>query len=325
MSWIFWNIIGYLSKEEHQHYQILLTFLNVVAVSLGVSANNRPVFSPLRVFFCILALYALTITAIYTSKLITVFTNPKLDHQIDTIEELLEIGIPIGGRLENMDWFENEDELDGLIFDRYNHTQAFRPSTSSLRSIKGGEIALLISKLYVRSNKYRNSVHGITQSMFANNIEMIVERGFPLLKRINEILSALRDNGFMNKLFDDFKFNMTILTPIRELRANSGKGENTYEESYDTEEILDSFDDEEESDEKTESPEVVLTIEHLEGAFTIWIMGLILSSSIFVFETFYHCKVLRKFLKLTRKVIVLKFFKHQNEIVPSKIKEISKT
>lgn len=100
--------------------------MNVLAVSIGVSANNRPSYSPLRMFFSILALYALTITAIYTSKLITVFTNPKYGHQIDSIEELLEIGLPIGGRLENMDWFDNEDELDQEVFHRYNHTDKFR-------------------------------------------------------------------------------------------------------------------------------------------------------------------------------------------------------
>lgn len=126
VSWIFWFIMGIISKESRQHRELILTFLNVLAVSLGVSANNRPLYSPLRVFFSILALYALTITAIYTSKLIIVFTHPKYAHQVDSIEELLELDMPIGGRLENMDWFDNGDELDEMVFSRYNHSEAFR-------------------------------------------------------------------------------------------------------------------------------------------------------------------------------------------------------
>lgn len=126
VSWISWFVLGIVSSEPNPHRQILLTFMNVLAVSLGVSANNRPVYSPLRVFFSMLALYALTITAIYTSKLIIVFTHPKYDHQIDSIEEILETGMTIGGREENMDWFENEDLLDQMIFERYNHSDAFR-------------------------------------------------------------------------------------------------------------------------------------------------------------------------------------------------------
>lgn len=126
VSWISWFLFGIVSNEPRPHRQILLTFVNVLAVSLGVSANNRPVYSPLRVFFSMLALYALTITAIYTSKLITVFTNPKYDNQIDSLEEILDTGLPIGGREENMDWFFNEDTLDQMVFERYNHTDAFR-------------------------------------------------------------------------------------------------------------------------------------------------------------------------------------------------------
>lgn len=126
VSWIFWWFIAVISKEQHQHRQIILTFMNVLSVTLGVSANNRPVYSPLRVFFSLLALYALTITAIYTSKLITVFTHPKYDYQIDSIEEILDMDLPIGGRLENMDWFDNGDEIDELVFSRYNHTEYFR-------------------------------------------------------------------------------------------------------------------------------------------------------------------------------------------------------
>lgn len=301
VSWIFWLLMGIISRESQQHHQVILTFMNVLAVSLGVSANNRPLLSPLRVFFCVLALYALTITAIYTSKLITVFTHPKFDHQIDTIEELLEIGLPIGGRLENMDWFDNGDELDELVFDQYNHSVAFRPSTASLARIKNGEIALLVSKLYVRSNKYRNSVHGITSSMFSNHLEMIVERGFPLLRRINEVLAALRDMGFISKLFIDFKYNMTILTPIREMKALKQKDDIESK-------LLNSFDEEEKQE---EDPEVVLTVQHLEGAFSIVIMGLIVSSAVFILEIIFHSQVLRKLLKMIWKKVCSKNYQQR--------------
>lgn len=101
VSWIFWWIMGNMSKESSPHRQLLLTLINVVAVSLSVSANNRPVLNPLRVFFAFFALYALTITAIYTSKLIIVFTHPVLGYQINTIEEILMNNFSIGGREEN--------------------------------------------------------------------------------------------------------------------------------------------------------------------------------------------------------------------------------
>lgn len=157
----------------------------------------------------------------------------------------------------------------------------FRPSTKSLESIKNGEMALIVSRLYVRSNKYRNDVFGLTQSMFANHLEMIVERGFPLLRRINEILSTLRDMGLMSKLFVDFHYNMTILTPIREMRLHPKEIDPIDTVSADL-----GFGDDEQKEE--ENPEIVLTTEHLEGAFTLLLAGLITSSSVFVLELFCH-------------------------------------
>lgn len=72
-----------------------------------------------------------------------------------------------------------------------------------------------MSKLFVRSNKYHGGVHGLSRSMFSNPLEMIVERGFPLLRKINEIIATMRDMGIMSKFLSDFNYNMTILAKIR--------------------------------------------------------------------------------------------------------------
>lgn len=151
-------------------------------------------------------------------------------------------------------------------------------------------MAILISRLYVNSNKYRNDVFGLSQSMFANKLEMIVERGFPLLRRINEILATLRDAGLMSKLFIDFNYNMTILTSIREMKAHG-----IMHDGGDTEKLV--MADEDHKNEE-ENPEIVLTVEHLEGAFTILIMGLFVSSIIFAIEIIFHSKFLRRMLRL---------------------------
>lgn len=149
-------------------------------------------------------------------------------------------------------------------------------------------MALIMSKLFVGSNIYRHDVFGLTQSMFANHLEMIVERGFPLLKRINQILSALRDMGLMSKIFVDFKYNMTILEPIREKRHN-------------LEVVTAEFDDSPMNTD--ENPEIVLTVEHLEGAFTLLLAGLTASMSVFCLEIIFHSKTFKRILQwIWRKV-----------------------
>lgn len=157
-----------------------------------------------------------------------------------------------------------------------------------MKLIKNGDMTVLISRLFVSSSKYRNEVFGLTQSMFANHLEMIVERGFPLLRRINQILSTLRDMGLMSKLFVDFNYNMTILASIREMKQRQIRQLSPEEMST----II--ADEEHESD---DDPEIVLTVEHLEGAFSIVILGLSISSSVFVLEIIFHSEIFKSSIR----------------------------
>lgn len=91
-----WWLFGLAMPEKPAHKKLQLVTLNTWAVFLNVSANNRPDYTPLRVFFIMLAIYGLNVTTIYTSNLITMFTEPKHKAQLDTIEEIIESGLPIG-------------------------------------------------------------------------------------------------------------------------------------------------------------------------------------------------------------------------------------
>lgn len=121
---------------------------------------------------------------------------------------------------------------------------------------------------------------------------MIVERGFPLLRRINYLLAAMRDMGIMSKLFDDFNYNMTILESMREFKEHIAAMTAAGEEP-----VTDVIDEHLESSKKRhDSPEIVLTVEHLEGAFTVHILGLVISATVFLLELFFHSKFVQRFV-----------------------------
>lgn len=126
ISWIIWLILGKSTNEADQHGKMTIVFLHVLAVTFGISVHRQPVLNPLRMFFALFALYSLILSTLYTSKLITVFTNPKLGYQINSIDELIDTDLLIGGRSENIDWFENEDKLDERIYEKYNYSEDFR-------------------------------------------------------------------------------------------------------------------------------------------------------------------------------------------------------
>lgn len=159
----------------------------------------------------ILALYSLNVTTVYTSKLITVFTNPTRDHQMDSVEELLQSKIPIGGRLEYQDWFMNDGKEDGIILQVYNTSDSFQPSTTHLGEVVEGKKIILNSRVHVKSNKHADDIHGLTKNVFSSQLEIIVEKGFPLLPEFNKFIDCMTDTGLITKIYNDFLYNVTII------------------------------------------------------------------------------------------------------------------
>jgi hypothetical protein len=99
VSWIFWYLAGIFSAEFNPQNRFAIVFMNVLATNLGISANNRPKFTSLRIFFVVFSIYGLILTTCYTCKLILIFTHPKLDYQIDSLKEILDSDLKIGGLL----------------------------------------------------------------------------------------------------------------------------------------------------------------------------------------------------------------------------------
>lgn len=223
--------------------------------------------------FIALALYGLNVTTIYTSKLITVFTQPAYEDQIDTILEIIESGLPIGGREDYHDWFDNEDPGDELFYRLYNSSKDFWPTVANLKAIRNGQRVVLLSRLYVLSTSI-NEVFPLPRNVFSNPVEMITERGFPLLKRVSRLIMYMIDGGIMAKLYKDFMFNATVLEHIRNRNNIS------------------------------ETKQIVLTLMHMEGAFTVLLLGLTLSALALITELltnwYTNKKLSHKYWKMLR-------------------------
>ncbi|XP_055700520.1 uncharacterized protein LOC129800270 [Phlebotomus papatasi] len=252
-----WYVLGRFSHRENHHHKLyILCLLNAWQVLIGISTNNRPNHMPLRLLFISIALYGLNIATIYTSKLITVFTNPIFDDQIDTREKILISGLPFGGRAEYHDWFDNGDETDKVVLKRFNISADFQPTTESLVRVREGKQILLANRMFVLSNNYNDLIFGFRDNVFSNPMEIITTKGFPLLLDFNNIISILKDNGITFKLYNDFMYNITILARMR----------TTNNEEIDT----------------------VLTMKHLQGPFIILLYGYILSIIVFCGELIRH-------------------------------------
>lgn len=275
ISGISWYLFGRATPEKLAHKDGLLCVLNSWCVFIGVSTNNRPNFAPLRIFFITLTLYALNLTTIYTSKLIRVFTQPALDRQIDTVEELIDSNIPLGGREEYSDWFENDSPIDIIIGKLYNDSEVFWPWEENFASVARGERIILTNRNLVLS-KSLNDIFAFPTDAFASPLQMFSERGFPLLKRYSTLLSYMIDAGIISKLHSDFIYDVTVLDHIRKHEIQSD-----------------------------EDSQIVLSLHHMDGAFTILLLGAAFSFVIFIGELCINWYITRRkpkrFWKLLRK------------------------
>lgn len=157
-----------------------------------------------------------------------------------------------GGRGEYKDWFNNDSEDDRILYKLYNSSIPFWPTVENLKQVANGKRVLLTNRVFILSKSIDN-VFPLPFNVFSNPLEMISERGFPLLNRFSNLIAYMRDAGVIQKLYDDFHYNATVLHHIRD------------------------------RDSRKEST-IVLTLGHMDGAFTLLILGLLISLVAFVFE-----------------------------------------
>lgn len=110
----------------------------------------------------------------------------------------------------------------------------------------------------------RDQIFAVPGNVFSNPLEMIAERGFPLLRKLNQLIDRMKDSGLIMKIYNDFLHTMNLKEGMRmrELATET---------------------------------QVVLTVEHLEGAFAILILGYLLSGLLLVLELI---SVTRRYIRL---------------------------
>lgn len=123
-----------------------------------------------------------------------------------------------------------------------------------MKMVRDGYISILSTRIYILSHDLQDDIFGLPGNVFSNPLEMIAERGFPLIRKFNSLINRMKDAGLMSKIYQDFLYNKTILECIR-----------------DREGIAD-------------VSQIRLTIQHLQGAFAVVILGLLISFVVFVIE-----------------------------------------
>lgn len=117
---------------------------------------------------------------------------------------------------EMKDWFENE--YDEWIFERYNDTTPFNPTTINLRAVAAGKRVLLCNRLYVLQNQVSNEIFGFPENVLSSYAQMIMKPGFPFMNEFNLLIHRLRDFGQNDYVMKSFIYNNTYINRIAKMR-----------------------------------------------------------------------------------------------------------
>jgi hypothetical protein len=299
-SIIFWSLANiHRSVNEHVSYKNpVLCFLQTFSVVLGEAVFVRPQTWFLRSFFVVWVYYCLLINTAYQSSLISVLTRPRFEPPVDTVEKLLHSQMPYGYITLVKHWYDESEDAasktilaNGIECPSLDHCLKRIISTQDFAVCGGGLHILYLSYRkrysYSRGPKFipfKDEVVSYLASMFFRT-------GSPHLESFNRIIYRLVESGMVQKLWEDIK-----------LEHIAKKEKDVYE-----------YGDEGGPD------TVVLTVDHLHGAFILLLLGLACGLIVFLRELlcfrFGKCKFLPPLNTSVREFKSRSYVKYKHHVI----------
>lgn len=241
-----------------------LALMDSYCLQLCISTVGRPTGNSMRIYFITFCLYSMVWCTVYQTKLITILTNPIYEHQITQITELLESDMKIGGNMAFKYLFNNSiDAIEDHFLDNYLDLDIHEVLENV---IWNRNVSVLTSKLYVQylsatTTHYNDKLgapmfYVLHANVFSFPVEMVSVKGFAFLERFNFIITLLKSNGLVRHIYD--KFDVLSKRKAAKLARESGIHEMDENQA--------------------------LTLDHLQGAFIVLVLGQSAATITFVAE-----------------------------------------
>lgn len=259
-----WRILGQLSRDTIRNKTFIHCFLSTWICTMGFCTYLRPKKESLRVFFVFLNLYCIMCLTGYQTKLIDVLRNPTYDHQINTIEEIVQSGLKFGGFEELHDLFYNSsDPLDYQLGEKWTDVEDISQALIDVAVHRN--FSLLCSRLELAhtsasmpeiSDGYGNyKYYAFKTNVFSVPIEMVAMKGFAYMREFSNTLAILKQAG-VNSVIRRYFAAMNMRRRAKLLRSLDWK----------------------------ESDVNPLSLQHLQGGFLALVFGHVLGTVVFFVE-----------------------------------------
>ena len=256
-SLMFSGVLSYLlaknSNESSRSYgSVIGSSVSAFQILLGISVGHLPKSNILRVFVSSWIIYSYFVNMVFQIYVTSLFVNPGFEFPIDDFDDLAESGIVLAFE----DFYDNF--LGDEILQRFSKRQACDSPASCYRfAVSGPQRAVLTSRdffaSFVEMFGMNNPLQPFKEDTLQLSIIMSMQKGHPLLGRMNEILMRHVEGGFPNKFMKDLLENKN--------RKNKVSIGSTSPIDY-----------------------VVMTLSHLQSAFILMCLGILLSGGVLLVE-----------------------------------------
>lgn len=213
-----WLLARYSTKfsirESTNYMTIMNCAYNVWAITIGISAHEKPVSNSLRMFFVVWVWYSLALTTVYQAYFVGFIVNPGFEKSLSTLNDILESGIEYGFT-NDMDNIQFSDPTYDIIKKNRTTCQSiFKCLERVIRHKNFSTIADDFHVQYVSTRLLFYNIHipicSLPNDIMRYSISTYMAKGNPLLYKFNEILKYLIEAGLFDKWNRDFLSNTRL-------------------------------------------------------------------------------------------------------------------
>lgn len=178
---------------------LLMTF----SMLLGWGASFEPKSATFRILIFGWLCFCINMSITYESFLRSFLMHPRFEKQISTEADLIQSGIPLGGREIYRSYFESNNASSFYLYRKYNTTSF----------VEGIEWAALDRNFAVVSSRrqaeYQDQKLGKgaplincfpeSDNLYKYGVVLLARKWFPMLERFNTIIRSVSENGMINK------------------------------------------------------------------------------------------------------------------------------
>ncbi|XP_070507462.1 ionotropic receptor 21a-like [Chironomus tepperi] len=235
-------------------------FLIMFSVSTGQYAHYQPIRIGLKIFFIGFFFFGLHISTAYHSYLINVLTNPRYLAQIESLTDAMKINMTFKAAENAREFFQKNDSTSQYLLKNYVICKKLDDCFMDI--VKDKSQAVAISRSHALNNplQLKDSIDfscfPVQENVVIYSVVMLFRKFHHLLPMINEKIRTIAESGLLSK------WEMDSVKTSKEQDTSSGGGHG--------------------------STQIKLALEHVEGAFILVIIGLLLSLAVFVAEYYIH-------------------------------------